>query len=178
MTVEIRQTTMSDLKEILRVEEEAFGYKKEAELTRDLLYDLTAEPRLSLLAFENGEAVGHILFTAVHIPKTELVCSILAPLAVVPKAQKQGVGGKLIAAGLGMLKKSGVSIVFVLGHPRYYPKYGFTPVCPLPIDAPYPIPDEYSDAWMLQVLDDTQLSSVAGTVVVSDELSKPQHWRE
>lgn len=178
MTLEIRQTTMSDLNEIVRVQEESFGYVKEADLTRDLLHDPTAEPRLSLLAFERGEATGHILFTAAKIPKTEFVCSILAPLAVVPKSQKQGVGGSLIEAGLKMLRKSGVNIVFVLGHPKYYPKFGFTPIHPLPINAPYPIPDEYSDAWMIQVLDDTQLSSVSGTVVVSEKLSKPQHWRE
>lgn len=178
MTLEIRQTTTNDLNEILRVQEEAFGYIKEADLTRDLLHDPTAEPRLSLLAFEGGKAIGHILFTAVEIPKSELVCSILAPLAVVPKSQKQGVGGKLIATGLEMLQKTGVSIVFVLGHPEYYPKFGFAPIHPLSINAPYPIPDEYFDAWMIQVLDDTQLSSVSGTIVVSDELSKPQHWRE
>ena len=178
MTLEIRQATPEDLNEILRIQETAFGYIKEAELTRDLLHDPTAEPRLSLLAYENGKAVGHILFTAVHIPKSELVCSILAPLAVVPKAQGQGVGGKLIGTGLKRLKAFGVNLVFVLGHPSYYPKFGFIPVRPLAIDAPYPIPDEYSDAWMLQAIGDTQLSSVAGTLVVSNKLSKPQHWRE
>lgn len=178
MTLEIKQTTMSDLKEILRVEEEAFGYVKEANLVRDLLHDQSANPILSLLAYENGQAIGHILFTNAHISNTEISCSILAPLAVVPSSQNQGVGGKLIKAGLKLLEESGVSIVFVLGHPTYYPKFGFNPIFPLPIDAPYPIPEEYSDAWMVQVLDDTQLSTIAGTVVVSDELSKPQHWRE
>ncbi|MCG8563540.1 MAG: N-acetyltransferase [Desulfobacterales bacterium] len=178
MTLEIRQTTPGDLNDILQVQKAAFGNIKEAELTQDLLNDPTAEPRLSLLAEKDGEVVGHILFTAVHIPESDLACSILAPLAVVPKAQDQGVGGKLIGAGLDALKASGVHLVFVLGHPSYYPKFGFIPVRPLAIDAPYPIPHEHWDAWMFQALNQAPLSSVASTLVVSDALSRPQHWQE
>ncbi|MEZ6852936.1 GNAT family N-acetyltransferase [Halodesulfovibrio aestuarii] len=178
MNVTIRQTDYNDLPEIMRVEEEAFGYPKEARLVNDLLNDPTAEPRLSLLAFNGDEAVGHILFTAVKIEHSGVTASILAPLAVVPKAQKIGIGGMLINAGLRYLKKAGVSLVFVLGHPTYYPKYGFAPVHPHAISAPYPIPEEHNDAWMMQILDDTEPSSITGTVAVSDQLGKPEHWRE
>lgn len=178
MNINIRKTTVGDLAEIMRVEEEAFGYPKEAELVNDLLNDPTAEPRLSLLAFDGDEAIGHILFTTVKITGSDIVASILAPLAVVPKSQKKGVGGKLINAGLGLLREAGVSIVFVLGHPTYYPKYGFVPVHPYVINAPYPIPEEYRDAWMMQILDGTAPDSISGTVTVSDQLGKPEHWRE
>lgn len=178
MNITIKKTDNNDLPKIMHVEEEAFGYIKEAELTRDLLNDPTAEPRLSLLAFDGDEAVGHILFTSVKIGETDITASILAPLAVIPKAQKKGIGGKLINAGLTYLKESGVSVVFVLGHPTYYPKYGFAPVYPHTISAPYPIPEEHRDAWMVQVLDGTALESVSGTVVVSEQLGKPEHWQE
>lgn len=178
MNITIRKTKDSDLSEIMRVEEEAFGFPKEAELVNDLLNDPTAEPRLSLLAFDDDKAVGHILFTAVKIGDTGVTASILAPLAVVPKAQNKGIGGKLIQAGLELLKEAGVSLVFVLGHPTYYPKYGFAPVHPHAINAPYPIPDEHREAWMMQVLDATAPDSVSGTVTVSNELGKPEHWRE
>ncbi|KAF1076204.1 GNAT family N-acetyltransferase [Halodesulfovibrio sp. MK-HDV] len=178
MNISIRKTSASDLSEIMRVEEEAFGYPKEANLVRALLNDQTAEPGLSLLAFDGDEAIGHIMFTAVKIGGNDIVASILAPLAVVPKSQKKGVGGKLINAGLDLLREAGVSIVFVLGHPTYYPKYGFAPVHPHAINAPYPIPEECRDAWMMQILDDTAPETISGTVVVSDQLGKPEHWRE
>lgn len=178
MNISIRKTEQSDLSELMRVEEEAFGYNKEAELVKDLLNDPTAEPRLSLLAFDGEEAVGHILFTSVMISDTKIKASILAPLAVVPKAQSQGIGGKLIQEGLKRLQKEEVSIVFVLGHPEYYPKYGFAPVYPRAIDAPYPIPEKHRDAWMMQVLDNTNPATISGTVVVSDILNQPEHWRE
>lgn len=178
MNITIRETQHSDLTEIMRVEEEAFGSNIEAELVQNLLNDQTAEPRLSLLAFDGNSAVGHILFTAITIGESTVKASILAPLAVTPEAQKQGIGGKLIKAGLAQLKAQSVSIVLVLGHPEYYTRYGFSPVYPHPINAPYPIPEEHRDAWMMHVLDDTDLSSVAGTVTVSDELGKPEYWQE
>ena len=178
MNLSIRKTNDSDLSEIMRVEEKAFGYPKEAELVHDLLKDQTAEPRISLLAFDGDEAIGHILFTAVKIEGSDIVASILAPLAVVPKFQKKGLGDNIINAGLDLLREAGVSVVFVLGHPTYYPKYGFAPVHPRAINAPYPIPEEYRDAWMMQILDDTAPDSISGTVTVSDKLGKPEHWRE
>jgi len=178
MNCTIREATDRDLSEVLRVEEKAFGYPKEAELVNDLLNDPTAEPRLSLLAMDGDEAIGHILFTSVSITDSGLKASILAPLAVVPKAQSKGIGGKLIQEGLRRLKQDGVSIVFVLGHITYYPKYGFRPVYPFQINAPYPIPEEFRDAWMMQLLDDTDPATIHGTVVVSEELGRPEHWQE
>ena len=67
--------------------------------------------------------------------------AILAPLAVVPDAQGQGIGGALIEHGLSLLQRSGVGLVFVLGHPGYYPRHGFEPAGRLGFDAPFPILD-------------------------------------
>jgi len=176
----IREASELDLDDVLSVERLAFGHDKEAGLVRDLLDDASAKPILSLLAFDGDRAVGHILFTAVCLSKTRqgISAAILAPLAVVPDAQKQGIGGKLIERGLRLLCESGVELVFVLGHPEYYPRHGFKPAGNLGFEAPYPIPDEHADAWMVQALRPDVIGSVSGKVICADALNKPEHWRE
>ena len=176
----IREATNTDRQSVLDIERRAFGNNKEAHLVADMLGDPSAEPRLSLLASKGGRDVGHILFTAVTLIGAEapLTASILAPLAVVAEAQGQGVGGALITRGLQLLKASGVGLVFVLGHPGYYPRHGFQTAGLLGLHAPYPIPEEHADAWMVQALQDGLIGSVAGTVQCAETLSKPEHWRE
>jgi putative acetyltransferase len=176
----IREASNSDLNDVLFVERVAFGYDKEAELVGELLVDSSAKPLFSLLAFNDDRVVGHILFTSAHLEKAPNARSIaiLAPLAVVPDAQKQGIGGKLIKKGLQLLVNSGVELVFVLGHPEYYPRYGFKPAGQLGFEAPYPIPDENADAWMVQEFRPGVIGSVRGKVVCADALNKPEHWRE
>ncbi len=176
----IREATDSDLNDVLFVERLAFGHDKEAELVRVLLGDPSAKPFLSLLAFKDDKAAGHILFTAARLTKTQNTASIaiLAPLAIVPDAQKQGIGGTLIERGLQLLSKSGVDMVFVLGHPEYYPRYGFKPAGHRGFEAPYSIPDEHADAWMVQALRPGVIGSVSGKVICADALNKPEHWRE
>ena len=178
--MQIREAVESDLNDVLLIERLAFGYDKEAKLVRDLLHDPSAKPVLSLLAFKNDRAVGHILFTTARLSDTQDTASIviLAPLAIVPDAQKQGIGGKLIEQGLELLSKSGVDLVFVLGHPEYYPRYGFKPAGHLGFEAPYPIPDEYADAWMVQAFRSGVIGTVSGKVICADALNKPEHWRE
>jgi putative acetyltransferase len=147
---------------------------------RDLLHDLSAKPVLSLLGFQKNLALGHILFTTAQLSGSQGSASIviLAPLAIVPDAQKQGIGGKLIEKGLELLSKSGVDLVFVLGHPEYYPRYGFKPAGDFGFEAPYPIPDVHANAWMVQALRLGVIGSVSGKVICADALNKPEHWRE
>lgn len=178
MNLIIRETTEADRKAIFAVEAEAFGYDKEAKLVDSLLDDPTAEPRLSLLALDNDKPVGHILFTAAGIEGSDRKASLLAPLSVIPEAQGKGVGGKLIKTGLRILSERGVDLVFVLGHPTYYPRSGFVPAHTFGLNAPYPIPEEHSDAWMVQAVNGTALNEVSGTVSCAAELDKPEHWRE
>ena len=121
----IRETVPADLAAIVEVHKKGFGYDKEAGLTAELLSDPTAEPTVSLLALRDGEAVGHILFTRCRIVGAEVqrpLFYILAPLAVVPSCQKQGVGGLLIAEGLQLLRERGAKLVFVLGHKDSFPE--------------------------------------------------------
>jgi putative acetyltransferase len=175
----IRETTVDDLNEILIVEREAFNSDKEANLTKEMLNDPSAEPLISLIAISKNQAVGHILFTTAHLsnnPKVSI--SILAPLAIIPDFQKQGIGSKLIKKGLEILSKSDFDLVFVLGHPKYYPKFGFTAARKFGFEAPYPIPEEDADAWMVQALQPNIIGKVSGKVVCCDALNKPEHWRE
>ncbi len=175
----IRETGDADLNAILYVEREAFHSDKEASLTKDILSDPTANPLISLLAYIENQPAGHILFTAGHLSNNnQIVLSILAPLAVVPKFQRQGVGGSLIKKGLLLLSKANVDLVFVLGHPQYYPKFGFTPAGKLCFEAPYPILEKDADAWMVQALRPNIIGYVSGRVECCDALNKPEHWRE
>lgn len=178
----IRETNKTDFNDIMEVETKAFGMDKEAQLTAELLRDITARPYLSLLAFQNEEAVGHIIFTRVYInqmDKEQILLHILAPLAVKPEFQNQGIGGVLIKEGLNRLKTMGSEMVFVLGHMEYYPKFGFIPDAgKLGFEAPYLIPEEFSNAWMVQSLNQDGFKVPKGKVICSNGLNKPEHWRE
>lgn len=178
--MEIREAKDTDLRDVLLVEKEAFGYDKEANLVRDLLSDPSAHPLYSILAFENYKAIGHILFTSAYLEGSQNGASIslLAPLAVLPDFQKQGVGGKLIAHGLKLLTNADIDLVFVLGHPGYYPRYGFKPAGVQGFEAPYPIPEEHANAWMVQELRPGIIGPVSGIVRCANMLSKPEYWRE
>jgi len=180
--IHIRETTATDFNDIMKVEEQAFGYIKEAELTADLLKDKTAKPVLSLLAFHHKKAVGHILFTRVYMNQAsdnQLLIHILAPLAVIPEYQKKGIGGLLIREGLEKLKAIGSEMVFVLGHIEYYPKYGFIPDAKQQgYTAPFEIPEKVKDAWMVQSLNSEGFTIPAGQVICADTLNKPEHWQE
>lgn len=177
----IRETQDSDLNDILFVERTAFVDDDTIEeLVRNLLQDPSAQPAVSLLAFLQDRPVGHILFTAAHLLRTEVPATIalLGPLAVVPDVQKQGIGGKLIEKGLQMLTEKGVELVFVLGHPDYYPRHGFQPAGRLGFEAPYPILEKNAGAWMVQALKEGVIDAVSGMVMCADAFKRPEYWRE
>lgn len=176
--VYIRETRDADLKDILFVEREAFNSNKEADLTKDMLADHSAKPALSLIAYIGEQPVGYILFTKAHFSNNSKVAiSCLAPLAVIPKFQKRGIWGSLVKRGLELLSKAHVGLVFVLGHPEYYPRYGFTPAGKRGFEAPYPIPEEHANAWMVHTLRPGVVGSVSGKVICCDALNKPEYWR-
>lgn len=117
--ITVRETTPADLAAIVEVQKAAFGSDNEAGLTAKLLADPSAGPVVSLLALRGAEPVGHILFTRCRVENggaEQPMLHILAPPAVVPACQKQGIGGRLIAEGLELLRRRGTRLVFVLGH--------------------------------------------------------------
>jgi putative acetyltransferase len=176
----ITAAEQSDLPEVVRVEREAFGRDEEAALVSDLMNDPSAAPIISLLAFEGGRAVGHVLFSAARITEAPGAAnvSLLAPLAVVPDAQRRGIGGRLIDRGLQLLSRAGVDLVFVLGHPEYYPRHGFEPAGHLGFAAPFPIAEQDGGAWMVRALTPGVVGSVRGTVACAEAISRPEYWRE
>ena len=191
MSIQIQQSTSAETPAICELIEAAFGPEQGqdvAQLTVDLLADASAQPILSLVATDERTEIGnpplgHILFTHARVHSGEFTrpypaAALLAPLAVRPDVQSQGIGGRLIMAGLEQLKAAGVGLVFVLGHPGYYPRYGFTPAGCLGFDAPYPIPAEHADAWMVQALEPGLIGPVRGQVRCADALGDPRHWQE
>lgn len=176
----IGEASTSDLQAVVSVERAAFGQDDEAELVRDLLDDPSAQPRFSLLAWANERAVGHVLFTSARIDDASqpVSAAILAPLAVVPDAQRQGIGGRLIEQGMGVLSDRGVGLVFVAGHPDYYPRHGFEPAASHGFAPPFPMPPEHEDAWMVRALGKGLIGSIRGRVVCADALNRPEYWRD
>ena len=161
----------------------AFGQRQGEEIARlahDLFNDPTARPLLSLVCVEAKAITGHILFSKIDIVPCpqQVTARILAPLAVVPDAQTKGIGGMLIQEGLRQLSESNVDLVFVLGHPDYYPRSGFTPAGVHGFNAPYPIPPRHASAWMVQELREGIIGKVRGTVQCADFLNRPEHWTE
>ncbi len=161
----------------------AFGSDEGSEivlLVRSLFKDKTALPLLSLVALVNDQIVGHILFSNAHIVGTAKSVSarILAPLAVSPEFQNSGIGGSLIEKGLQSLEEEGVDLVFVLGHPDYYPRSGFKPAGDRGFSAPYPIPEKNAEAWMVRTLPTGSAESMEGEVQCADALNRPELWRE
>lgn len=181
--MKIRESDNRDRAAIERIQVAAFGPDKGpviAGLVNGLLADPTADPVLSLVAEADKRLSGHILFTRVRLtrPDSRVSARILAPLAVLPAVQNRGVGQKLIRHGFEVLKASGVDLVFVLGHPGYYPRCGFAPAGEQGFRAPYPIPDKHADAWMVRALNGRAGEACHGTVCCADTLNRPGHWRE
>lgn len=181
--MKIRKSTEPERGEIQNIHTQAFGKDKGPEiskLVKDLMSDKTAMPILSLVAVENDKLIGHILFTKVEVTRAEdqIVAQIIAPLAILPEEQNKGIGEKLINEGLKLLKESGTELVFVLGHPSYYPRCGFIPAGEQGYEAPYPIPEEHAEAWMIQELNGGVMNKNSGKVLCSKVLNEPQHWRE
>ncbi|NEP76945.1 MAG: N-acetyltransferase [Okeania sp. SIO3B3] len=175
----IRKALDSDLDDVLSVERAAFGSDECAEIVQLLLGDDSAKPIISLLAFQENRAVGHIMFSRATLEtNAPLSISILGPLAVMPDVQRQGIGGKLIKNGLDILSTSGVDLVFVLGHPTYYPRFGFKPAGNLGFEPSYPIVEKNVGAWMVQELRPGIIGNFSGKIICADSLDDPKYWRE
>lgn len=139
--MQIRAEEERDRAAVYRLKRAAFASDVEAELVVALHFQ--ADPQISLVAVEAGEIIGHIMFSPATLSAApELLVMGLGPMAVVPRRQREGVGSALGQAGLEVCKQLAVQAVFVLGHPQYYPRFGFVPVSRYAISSIYEVADE------------------------------------
>lgn len=126
-SMEIRPEQPDDVAAVRRVNEAAFGRPDEANLVDRLRERATTY--LALVAVDGGDVIGHIAFSRITMrpPQPALSTLGLAPMAVLPARQRSGVGSALVRAGLAACRQAGADAVFVLGHPTYYPRFGFRP---------------------------------------------------
>ena len=140
--ITIRAEQAGDVDAVRRVNELAFGRPEEAALVDALRR--AADPHISLVAADGGRVVGHVFFSPVSIePGDSSVAAMgLAPMAVLPEYQRRGVGSLLVREGLEECRRAGCVAVVVLGHPEYYPRFGFVPASRFGLRSEYPAPDE------------------------------------
>lgn len=161
MTLIIRPEEPGDHAAVFDVNKRAFDTPLEAGLVEKLRP--VARPIISLVAVKDAAVVGHILFTPVTIRSDDGARAAmgLGPMAVVPEFQNQGIGSKLVLAGLEECRKIDQPVVFVLGHPKYYPRFGFKPVAPKGLHYK---DEKYDFAFMVRELTPGALAGMSGYV--------------
>jgi len=162
----IRQERPEDIPGIRYVNEQAFGHPEEADIVdglrqRGVIF-------LSLVAVQDDQIVGHILFSPVTITSetSSFEAIALGPMAVLPSHQRLGIGSELVRAGLEECREMGQSIVIVLGHPEFYPRFGFEPARPFGIRWEHDVPAE---VFMVAELTEGALNGRGGVVLYQPE---------
>jgi predicted N-acetyltransferase YhbS len=173
MDIKIRQESEKDYKLSEIVIEKAFENEKYSDHKEHLLVAKLRKsdvfvPELCLVAELNEEIVGHIMLTKLLIKNGEKKYQslALAPVSVLPAYQNKNIGSKLINESLKIAKEMDFKSVIVLGHDKYYPRFGFRPASKCGIKAPFDVPDE---SFMALELKDGSLDGIAGTVVYNKE---------
>lgn len=166
----IREEKIDDHKETEQLVEHAFQSASQSDgnehlLVKKLRHSDAFIPALSLVAMDekSKQLVGHLLMTKVEIQNSGGSTTILAlaPVAVLPGSQRQGIGQQLIKEALIRATLLEYSSVIVLGDPAYYTRFGFQPASTYGIQAPFPVPDE---AFMALELEQQALAGISGTV--------------
>ncbi|MGB8701228.1 MAG: N-acetyltransferase [Thermosynechococcaceae cyanobacterium] len=159
--MEVRAEKPEDIEMIRRVNVAAFGRESEADLV-DRLRGVAST--LSFVAVESEQIIGYIFFSPVEIEgecADNLWVLGLAPVAVLPNYQRQGIGSLLIQHGLKECAQLGFKAVVVLGSPKYYPRFGFMPAKMKRLGCEYPEADE---AFMVLELESSALEGCVGMV--------------
>lgn len=168
--IAIRPEQPDDIAAVRAINETAFSQPAEAAIVDSLR---TACPdSVSLVAVEDGRIVGHILFSPVVVSAgNEATQGMgLAPMAVLPDRQHQGIGSLLVRAGIEALRERNCPFIIVLGHPEYYPRFGFAPASRHGLSCQWEgVPDE---AFMVLILDEEAMAGVSGTVRYREEFDQ------
>jgi len=157
----IRTENGADRDGIREVISAAFGRETEARLVAALRASPEYVPELSLVAEQDGSITGHVLFSRVTVDGIEQGLLGLGPVAVRPERQRAGIGGALIQAGVERARAGGYRGVVVLGHPEYYPRFGFAPASRFGLGCTFEVPDP---VFMALPLEPGSLNGVQGTI--------------
>jgi len=167
--ITIRPERPEDASRVRHVNEFAFGQPAEADLVERL--QQACHDSLSLVA-EDDAVVGHVLFTPVVVESVgrRVVGMGLAPMAVLPDRQREGIGSQLVRRGLDILRGRACPFVVVVGHPEYYPRFGFEPASMHGLASQWEgVPDA---AFMVLVLDVRAMAGVSGVAKYREEFDE------
>lgn len=165
--IEIRKEEPRDREAVRQLNLAAFDNGPEANLV-DRLRTLCKQ-YLAFVAVEGGGVVGHVLFSPVTVEGSNVVGMGLAPMAVLPSHQRKGIGSLLVRHGLEFLRKSDCPFAIVLGHPQYYPRFGFEVASKYKLHSQWEgVPDE---AFMVIVLNSSEFPKQGGVVRYRDEFN-------
>ncbi len=166
----VRFERPKDIDDVRLLNDKAFGQTVEGHIVDKLRK--SCKEILSLVATSNNKVIGHILFSPVTIEtQSGIIQGMgLGPMAVLPELQKQGIGSKLVKEGLRIINNTKCPFVIVLGHEKYYPRFGFQRASKYGLKSQWEgIPDE---AFMVMILNDSVMKGVSGIVRYRDEFDE------
>ena len=176
--MDIRLAQETDLDSILKVIETAFSDEENKvimNLVQELSREVTSPSIKSLVAEVDNQVIGYVSYSPIFLKSDSSISGyILAPLAVSPEHQKQGVGSNLIKSGIDMLTENGVGVVLVYGDPDYYGRFGFKAEIGLSFVPPYSL--QFPFGWMGVMLNETSIPEQPIQFDCVAVLSKPELW--
>ncbi len=160
--MQIRLEQPSDIKAIHAIECAAFGRREEADIVDKLR--AAGALWLSQVALREGAIVGHAAYSLAAITDAEKTNEFpaLGPIGVLPQLQRRGTGAALIEAGFDAVQKAGFGLLFLVGHPGYYRRFGFQPALPLGFSSDYVSDPQQHEHFMVRVFDAQLIGSVRG----------------
>jgi putative acetyltransferase len=168
--VTIQPERPDDIAAVRTLNETAFGQPSEAAIVDSIR--AACPDAVSLVAVDDSQVVGHIFFSPVFASgeRGTKQGMGLAPMAVLPERQRQGVGSMLVQAGIEAMRERDCPFIIVLGHPEYYPRFGFVPASQHGLSCQWDgVPDE---AFMVLILDEDAMAGVSGTARYRDEFDQ------